>query len=267
LRFDTIEGAMPWAMSAPTIQVPSANGNDALALARLIQVRLAFTKGERWGAYYEVEDLRSPVVGMLNVGYLISRRRLAGDRLAASPFAFSQDVPGFSIYENAAVLPRFWLVPRLLPAGSEAEAASLVRASGFAPAREAVVEGAPQLDAPGGDAAGRVTVLRYGLKDAELEVESPARQFLVSSEAHYPGWRAWVDGVEQPIYYTNVAFRGLVVPAGKHVVRWRFEPRLLWWSGLLSVAGWLAVAVLWGRRFRLPAAVSPGHSRGPQNGG
>ena len=185
---------MPWAMSAPTIQAPSANGNDALALARIIQVRLAFTKGERWGAYYEVEDLRSPVVGMLNVRYLISSRRLAEDRLAGSPFALRQDVPGFSIYESAAALPRFWLVPRVRPAGSESEAASIVRAPGFTPAREAVVEGAPQLDAPSGAAAGRVTVLRYGLKDAELEVESPTRQFLASSEVHYPGWRAWIDG-------------------------------------------------------------------------
>jgi hypothetical protein len=265
-RFDTIEGTGPWAMAAPTIQVPSANGNDPLALARLIQVRLAFTRGERWGAYYDVEDLRSPVLAMLNVRYLISSRRLAKDRLAGSPFTLRREVPGFWIYENPAALPRFWLVPRVRAAASESEAASLVRAPGFAPEREAVVEGAPPPKLESGAAAGRVTVLRYGLKDAELEVESPARQFLASSEVHYPGWRAWVDGVEQPVYYTNAAFRGLVVPAGKHLVRWRFEPRLLWWSGLVSLAGWIGVALLWLRRGGA-AAVPPGHPGGPQDGG
>jgi hypothetical protein len=257
-RIDTIGNTLPWAMSAPTTQVPTANGNDPLAPARLIQVRLAFTKGERWGAYYEVQDTASPVLRMLNVRYLVSRSRLAGNG-----FAFREEVPGFSIYENAAALPRFWLAPRVRVARSEAEAAAMVRSPGFQPAVEAVVEGEPPSLPETGAGGGTVKVRRYNLKDLELEVDAPGWRWLASSETHYPGWRAWVDGVEQPLYYTNAAFRGMPVPPGKHRIVWRFEPRLLWWSGLVSLCAWLAGAALW----LAAKPVPPGHASRPADCG
>jgi len=64
----------------------------------------------------------------------------------------------------------------------------------------------------------------------------------VTSETHYPGWRAYVDGRPQPIYYTNVAFRGFPVPAGRHQILMRFEAPLFWWSLAASALGW----ILWG---------------------
>ncbi|MBI4876534.1 MAG: hypothetical protein HY822_18005, partial [Acidobacteria bacterium] len=144
-RLDGLNNVMVWAMAAPTIQLPNANGNDPLAPARLIQARLAFVKGERWGAYYEVDDLRSPVLGMMNVRFLVSRQRLEPERLQGSPFVFREDIPGFSVYENPAALERFWLVGRVRPARSQAEAAAMLRSRDFRPAEEAIIEGAVDL--------------------------------------------------------------------------------------------------------------------------
>jgi uncharacterized membrane protein YfhO len=85
-----------------------------------------------------------------------------------------------------------------------------------------------------------------------LDVESPQPAFLVTSEAHYPGWRAFLDGVETPIAMTNAAFRGLPVPAGRHRVEMRFEPAILARAAAVSIAGLalLAAAVLFGDRKR-----------------
>jgi uncharacterized membrane protein YfhO len=90
-----------------------------------------------------------------------------------------------------------------------------------------------------------VTVARYGLQTVELTVDTPTTQYLVTSETQYPGWRAWVDGASQPIYYTNVAFRGLVVPAGRHNVVMRFEPLIFRYSAAASALAWLLWLVLW----------------------
>jgi len=43
-----------------------------MALARLIQARLVFCQGERWGSYYQVTRPDSPVLDLLNVRYLLS---------------------------------------------------------------------------------------------------------------------------------------------------------------------------------------------------
>src|SRR5207244_3457738 len=59
-RFDTYNDAGGWVTTAAMTELPTANGNDPFALYRLMQVRLLFTKGERWGRYYQVSQLESP---------------------------------------------------------------------------------------------------------------------------------------------------------------------------------------------------------------
>ena len=256
-RFDTTGGAMNWAMAAPSIALPSANGNDPFALVRLMQVRLSFTKGERWGSYYEVQDLRSPVLGMMNVHYLISRRAIQAEQLAASLFVHAEDLPGYLLYENPKALPRFWLVSHLRNARSEAEAISLLRAVDFQPDREAIVEGFPALPPNPPTTSGTVQVVHYGMNDVSLRVVTRDPQYLATSEVHYPGWKAFVDGQQQPLYYTNVAFRGLPIPAGEHTVEMRFTPASFWWPGAVSLAAWLLWGILWWFRGRRKA-VAPG---------
>jgi uncharacterized membrane protein YfhO len=75
-----------------------------------------------------------------------------------------------------------------------------------------------------------------------VEVDTPAPAFLVTSEAHYPGWRAFMEGRELAFHYTNVAFRGLPVPAGRHLILMRFAPPLFKRAAALSAVAWLAAA-------------------------
>jgi len=56
---------------------------------------------------------------------------------------------------------------------------------------------------------GSVRVIEYTARSVMLESHSPAPAFLVTSEAYYPGWRAFVDGRPERLALTNVAFRGL----------------------------------------------------------
>jgi hypothetical protein len=51
-----------------------------------------------------------------------------------------------------------------------------------------------------------------------------ATRLLITSEADYPGWRASLNGGEIPIIHTNVAFRGLQIPADRHRVEFVFRP-------------------------------------------
>jgi uncharacterized membrane protein YfhO len=108
----------------------------------------------------------------------------------------------------------------------------------------AVVEGAGPL----AGAAGSVRVEYYSAGRLALETEAAAPSFLVTSESWYPGWRAAIDGREQPLVMTNGAFRGLALPAGRHRVEMRFAPAILWWGAALSAAGCLLMGwALWKR--------------------
>ena len=245
-RIDTHAGPVGLSTSAPLTQIPSANGYNPLVLERLIQVRLSFAKGHRWGASYEVEDLASPMIDALNLRYIISRKPIP-----ASKYILREDLPGFLIYENVSVLPRFFLVHRILSAASPTEAFSEIHKPDFTPSSVAVVEsfqGNVGL-IPESPLNESTEVIQYDATEVLLAVRTKSPGFLVTSEVHYPGWRAWIDGSEVPIYMTNGAFRGLFVPEGSHVIRMAFKPSILYLGTGISVL--FACAILFASRLKL----------------
>jgi hypothetical protein len=66
----------------------------------------------------------------------------------------------------------------------------------------------------------------------------------VLSENSYPGWRARIDGVDVPIYRTDVTLQGIVVPPGIHRVEFTMESRTLRAGLVLSAAGVATCIVL-----------------------
>jgi hypothetical protein len=268
-RIDVRNDSVGWAHQAPAIRVPTANGNDPLVLMRLLAVRRIFAPGNEWERFHQVSVLDSPVLDLLNVRYLLTYAPDSGPGIQHPKFRLAASLPGHQVFENTAVLPRFYLVGRTRRAGSPEEALEFLRSAGFDPRREAVVEGAEALS---GGAEGTVRVLGYSAERVTLESESEARSFLVSSETWYPGWRATVDGRERPLVMTNGAFRGLALEAGRHRIEMRFAPGILWWGAGLSAAGWVLVGLVIGRRKRslvrpslhqqAAARLGPGHGRG-----
>jgi uncharacterized membrane protein YfhO len=50
---------------------------------------------------------------------------------------------------------------------------------------------------------------------------------LVLGDVYAHGWKAWVDDKPTPIAITDVAFRGVPVDTGTHIVRFEFDPDAL----------------------------------------
>jgi len=238
-RVDSLQGYADMVTHGPLFEYPSANGNDPFAPVRLMQVRMLFTGGVPWGRYYEVADPHSPVLKLLNVRYLISAHALEhpGGMVAVA------ELPGTHIYENPGALPRFFLVHRIRRAADMEAALAILRSGDFDVRGEAVVEGPVQLPTtPGG--GGSVRVIEYGARQFVLETDTPSPAFLVTSETAYPGWHAWVDGEARTPVTTDVAFRGVAVPPGRHRVKMRFDPEILWRGAWLTLASTCGLALM-----------------------
>lgn len=70
----------------------------------------------------------------------------------------------------------------------------------------------------------RVEMVWHGGASEEIKVISPQEAEVEFYTYYFPGWRAYVDGQEMPIYSTEpYGLIALRVPAGEHRVRLRFE--------------------------------------------
>jgi hypothetical protein len=254
-RMETYRDSMRWMSHAPVLEIATPNGNDPLALERVLEVRRIYAPMEDWVRTSEARSIPSPVMDLLNVTALVAWE----DDGAAPPaehFRFLEAVHGHRFYANPAALPRFFLAGRVVASKSMAESVSLLRRHAQDAGPAAIVEG----PAPRAQSAqfAPVRVLRYEPERIELEYDSPVDAVLVSSEAAYPGWKAALDGKEIPLLLVNGAFRGAAAPAGRHRVVMRYSPASLWWGGaisLLALAGLLAAGAVWDNRVEfLPVA-------------
>jgi hypothetical protein len=137
--------------------------------------------------------------------------------------------PGGTVYENQRVLPRTWLVGEtkvLKPAEilQTIRRSQLPDGQPYDPLRLALVEDAAAGLSPAGSVAGVATVMDLEQQRVTVRTSSPAVAFLVLSDVFYPGWQATIDGKPTKIFQTNYVQRGVQVPAGDHVVEYRFTP-------------------------------------------
>jgi uncharacterized membrane protein YfhO len=82
-----------------------------------------------------------------------------------------------------------------------------------------------------------------------FESESDSEQLAIFSELYYPnGWQVTIDEDEATQLRANYALRALVVPAGKHRIEFRFEPKVVATGSTISLlsSGLLLLILLGG---------------------
>ena len=231
-----------WASWTWLTGVPSANGVDPLSITRLLEARQRLHNGRLW-AIRTVEHIEPKLLSFLNVRYFMSRDLLSPADLSRSKFVLKASLPASRyFYENPNALPRFFFVRRTIPSSGEQDSIRLINRDTWDPAQEAVVEGIgrPQ-DSLAVD--GSIQLEKYADEDVTLQVHTTGQAFLVTSETHYPGWRATLDGQETPIHYSNVAFRGVFVPPGDHRIVFQFRPAILVQGAAVSIFGVVILAI------------------------
>lgn len=158
------------------------------------------------------------------------------------------------VYENTNALDRVFTVGRVTSFATQEEVIKYMRKSGFDPSAEAVVLTAakqPALPPLDGDACAHEMVKNYQERKSSLvsvDVFSPGDCLLVWSDTDYPGWKAYVDGHEVPIYNTDLMLRGIVLNQGLHHIVMQYRP-VSFYGSLIATAVGLILTTYWTVRF------------------
>ena len=70
-------------------------------------------------------------------------------------------------------------------------------------------------------------------------------QLLVSTENYYPGWKAYVDNKETKIFRANYTFRAIVLPKGKHDIKFKYQPESLKIGITISLSSLIILILLY----------------------
>lgn len=78
---------------------------------------------------------------------------------------------------------------------------------------------------PSGDSLSKISLAKFDNDEIEYTADCRSPQVAVFSEIYYPyGWNAYIDGKKTEYTRANYILRGISVPAGKHTIKFIFEP-------------------------------------------
>ena len=190
------------------------------------------------------------LLSLCNVGYLVSFRERSSNGITLVgrfPEYYSW------LYKINRAVPRAYVVNRIKNVSPSADVLPMLTESQFDPMAEAIVAG-PAAVASSRLLRASAEIRTYDDAVVTVEVTSNDDGVLVLADSYYPGWRAYVDGTETPIYKTNHFFRGVFVRQGTHIVEFNYDPPsfrmgLLWsLAALFVILGISGFVYLRGRK-------------------
>jgi hypothetical protein len=214
----------PMAYSLRDIQ-----GSDSLWWERYYRFLNAIQPGAPTFAW---NNLDSPALDLLAVRHVLTTRAVESRRWELV------SEQGALVYRNRSAVSRARLVSEWRVA-SDAQALRAIAAGDAHLLDAPMLNAATALGSPPGGASGTVEILADGINMVRVVCRAPGPRLLVIGDPDYPGWRAYLNGRATPHLTADYALRAVAVPAGRHVVTWRYEPagfRLGLFGGLLGAA-------------------------------
>ena len=196
----------------------SVGGYHAAKLRRYQEMIEEHISGEMNGLFKAVADAGGdmellnpadfPVLNMLNTRYFIF------------PLQGGQTVP----LDNPFALGNAWFVDEVEYVGNANEEIEAIH--GLDPTQTAIVDKKFEsvIKSLPSDSTATIELVAYEPNYLRYEVSSEKGGTVVFSEIYYPGWKSTIDGQEVEHGRANYILRAMNVPAGKHVVEFRFDP-------------------------------------------
>ena len=95
------------------------------------------------------------------------------------------------------------------------------------------------------DSLATIKLTKYSLNELSYESFSNQNGFIVFSEIYYKdGWNAYIDGELKPHLNVNYVLRGLEIPAGKHSIKFRFEPKVIQTGSTISLLSYVFLLLI-----------------------
>lgn len=200
--------------------IESINGYDPIHSLRYDRFIAAMERGEPnilppygYERIIVPKSTDSPLFNLLGVRYVLALNELTDPR-----FKKVQSEGQTKVYENTSVLPRAYLVSKVIYKQSEQEVINTLYDKSFNYRFDAVVEEPVDLlstDLQPGESA---TITHYEQGKMTINVKTTQPRLLVIGNMYNPNWKATIDGKPVPIIRANYLFMVVLIKTGVNTV-------------------------------------------------
>jgi len=183
---------------------------------------------------YQIEKNNINVLNMLNVKYIIQKDEQR------------QDVPMVNPNANGNA----WFVSEVKMVNSadeEMKALDKLDTKKTAIVNQKDFAGAVKTTSLAKDSLANIQLNIYKPNHLKYTSNNTNNGVAVFSEIYYPkGWVATVDGKETDIFCVDYVLRAINVPAGKHTIEFKFEPKVVQTGSMISLFSFIGMLLLIG---------------------
>lgn len=174
-------------------------------------------------------NYQANIFNLLSVKYFLSFQSLDS---ADYPLVFEEG--RVKVYENKKVLPRIFLT-----CGWEKESnpQEIIKKISLLPnaGEKVFVQRGLNVSCKSHEAFGQAQIIHYSAGEMVIDVEVPSSRILVLSDIFFPGWKVLIDDKKEQMLKVNYVLRGVVVPAGRHKVKFIYDPQSFRIGAVVSV--------------------------------
>jgi hypothetical protein len=243
--------------TATLLRLPDIYDYDALMELRHTQFFVMMWHGAPLGSLAELSattvrgGFRGRLLDLAAVRTVVASPKSALGTLELPPMPSAD--PQLRLYRNDTALPRARYVPRVEVVRDPNALLNRLAFGSDDLRTVAFVEEPLGSGFTGTDASTSPASAEFVTNDPEhlvIDVDAPARGFLVLADEYYPGWQATVNGAPAPISRANYTFRLVEVPAGKSRVEFHYRPQSVAIGAVISLVTLVGIIYLATRSVR-----------------
>lgn len=234
-------------------KLPSLEGYDALYPKRYGEFLASlntgiFRESERSVVIFPLHGTGSAkALNLLNVAYLVHKR--SDDNVGwtypywnyPEQFHMIFEDASYRVFSNMNAFPHMFISKNYLVKKDPQQIIDTMFDSKTDLRNTVILEEDPHLQ-QGGEGKVDITSSTANTIKAKIQVNKNSLVFL--SDTFYPGWVAFVDGKQTPIYRADYAFRAIVVPSGTHNISFLYQPLSFALGIVGSIVGLAGLLVL-----------------------
>ena len=236
--------------------IPNTNGYDPLYINRYgeflesLNDRKIKSSGRVGTSLPQNGKYLPKVIDLLGIKYVLIKTKdlnkpwvLPIKQYPKDKFELIYKEKDFLLFKNNNVFPRAFLVENIKVLNKDQEIINQMLDDNFDLRNSAVIEKDINLN-NSIDFKGNASIIKYLPNEVEIDTSSNADSLLILTDNYYPGWKAEIDGKQTEILRTDYTFRGILVPEGRHKVKFYFNSDSFRWGMYLAAISTLSIFIV-----------------------